>query len=536
MSPRPPALRPIAFAALAIGFGLGALCPAPKSSAGDPAPAKPDESVAFFKTGPIPRLQVDVDDEGMATWKKDPRQWVRCTVRENDKTLYDGVGVKSKGAIGSTRPIDDKPGLTLKFDKFGGDAGFHGLEKGYLNNSVQDETFLNEWLGSEVFRAAGLAAPRISHARVWLNGRDLGLYVLKEGHDKRFLKRNFEDAGGNLYDSGLGQDIDSQIERDEGKGQPDWVDVQDLHAACMDPDPVHSHAAIAAHLDVDRFLTFMALERMLCHWDGYCGNRNNYRLYFHRGKACFVPHGMDQLLGDVKASVFDDPVAIVGIAVMRDTEWHAAYYKRIGELLAVLNPVDRWLKRIDDAASRLKPALGGAQGPQNVGGLKTAFSARVKALQQQAKQPEPEPLALEVGESLKMRAWRPERDEGDVKLALTTIGAERALRWQAGNAPASIGTWHATVYLAPGRYRFEGEFMTDAVAPVGPPATAGVSIHVLRGPRSERLSGTGSWKPLSATFNVGPGARRMEIVLEMRASKGTAHARVGSLKLTRVEG
>ena len=41
---------------------------------------------------------------------------------------------------------------------------------------------------------------------VKLNQRNLGLYVLLEGWDKRFLKQHFKDARGNLYDGGYGNE------------------------------------------------------------------------------------------------------------------------------------------------------------------------------------------------------------------------------------------------------------------------------------------------------------------------------------------
>ncbi len=56
--------------------------------------------------------------------------------------------------------------------------------------SPLDPRFMNELLSGEVFQAAGVPAPRIVHAVVILNGRTLGLYYLKEGHDKGFLKQS----------------------------------------------------------------------------------------------------------------------------------------------------------------------------------------------------------------------------------------------------------------------------------------------------------------------------------------------------------
>ena len=74
-----------------------------------------------------------------------------------------------------------------------------GLTKLMLNNSSQDQTFLSELLATRLFRDAGVPAARVTHSRVTLNGRDLGLYVAIEAMNKRFLKRHFGKATGNLY-------------------------------------------------------------------------------------------------------------------------------------------------------------------------------------------------------------------------------------------------------------------------------------------------------------------------------------------------
>ena len=103
------------------------------------------------------------------------------------RELHLPSGRVTLGEAGSFRPVNDRPALTLNFDKYREKQKFHGLDKLHLNNSVQDGGYLNEHLASVIFNAGGVPAPRISHARVWLNGRDLGFYVLKEGFDSQFL-------------------------------------------------------------------------------------------------------------------------------------------------------------------------------------------------------------------------------------------------------------------------------------------------------------------------------------------------------------
>jgi len=67
------------------------------------------------------------------------------------------VAIHVKGSVGSFRPIDEKPSLTLAFSKFDAKRTFHGTTKIHFNNSVEDPTYLHENLGSLIFSKAGIA-------------------------------------------------------------------------------------------------------------------------------------------------------------------------------------------------------------------------------------------------------------------------------------------------------------------------------------------------------------------------------------------
>src|SRR6185295_2089788 len=148
--------------------------------AGDkPKKQKPDVSEEFFSSGRIPHVKITLDQTNLAALKKDNRKYVKCTVRDGE-TVHSDVGIHLKGAAGSFRGLEDKPALTLNFTKFKSGQRFYGLDKVHLNNSVQDPSYMTELLCGELFRAADVPAARTTHARVEFNGRDLGLFVLKE--------------------------------------------------------------------------------------------------------------------------------------------------------------------------------------------------------------------------------------------------------------------------------------------------------------------------------------------------------------------
>lgn len=515
--------------------------PAPRPAFGAPPwvadPA--DEVGKYFKTGPIPRFKLQLTPAEYDKLAKDPRTYAHAALLEGGKVVFADVGVKLKGSAGSFRPLNEKPGLSVKVDKFKKEQEFHGLTKFTLNNAAQDDTFSDEFLGCEVFRMAGIPTPLVSHARVMINERDLGLYVLKEGYDHRFLKRHFTDSDGDLYDGGFCQDIDSGLEMDVGKDPNDAVDLLELQFACEHADPVQRRKLMLERLDVDEFISFMALERMLCHWDGYCMNRNNYRIYMPKDKhAVFLPHGMDQLLGDTDVSVLDDPAAIVALAVLKDVEWAATYRRRIGELLPLFLVPDKLFKRLDEELARVRPALAGVKDtPNGVSTLKSRFGQRAKDLLEQSKLPAPKAVALEKGASFRLRNWRPVSKDGGAKLAQVNIGGERALRVEAGPKGKSLGAWNARVLLAPGKYRFEASARVDDVTGADGPnkEKGGAGLTVVGALDGTRVDGTGAWKPVRVEFEVIESPRNVELAAELRASKGAVVFKVGSLRIVRVE-
>src|SRR5437763_5800276 len=78
---------------------------------------KADLSDQFFSNGPIPYLRIQIKSTNLAALQRNDRAYVPATVREGD-IVYTDVGIHLKGAAGSKRDLNDKPALTLNFDRF----------------------------------------------------------------------------------------------------------------------------------------------------------------------------------------------------------------------------------------------------------------------------------------------------------------------------------------------------------------------------------------------------------------------------------
>ena len=253
--------------------------------------------------GPVLHWDVQVRRNDLAKLRKSGGPWNRekdedavAIVRAGGQ-VWSNVAVHLKGAAGSFRPVDDLPALTLNFGKLQEGQTCQGHRKLHLNNSVQDAARLDEILASEMFLQSGVPTPRATRALVSLNGRYLGVYVLKGGWDKAFLKQHFGSSKGNFYDPGFLKDLDSDLERDSGEGAADRADLIALRQALKVQDPADRLRQVSRHLDVDRIATLGALQILLDDWDGYLRNRNNYRVYHapDSDRLVLMPHGMDQL-------------------------------------------------------------------------------------------------------------------------------------------------------------------------------------------------------------------------------------------------
>jgi spore coat protein H len=260
---------------------------------------KADEALPgseIFDRPTILNFQVQLVETNLQALRDHPREYTPATVLVNGE-VYRNVGVKLKGAAGSFRHVDDHPAMTLHFSKWSKDQRVFGLRRLHLNNSVQDDSRMNEYLASGLFRSAGVPTPRVAWATVRINERKLGLYVLKEAFETEFLRIYFGSDKGNLYEGGFLRDIDHDPVKESGKGPDDGSDMRALCEAMREKNTTNRWEKLSRLLDVDKFVTYAAISVMLADWDGYPLNRNNYRVYFRPrdGRAVFMPHGMDQL-------------------------------------------------------------------------------------------------------------------------------------------------------------------------------------------------------------------------------------------------
>ena len=538
--------------ALALCLPFSAADAAPGAASAPSPTRKHDASDEFFNSGYIPHIRIEITKSNLNVLRRDEREYVRCTVREGSN-VWEEVGIHKKGAAGSNRDLNDHPALTLNFDKFVDRQKFHGLDKFHLNNSVQDPCLLCEAICAKLFLDAGVPASRVTHAHVEFNGRDLGMYVLKEGFDKTFLKRHFKNPNGNLYDAGFLHDIDAGLERDSGTGDvKNQADLKALAAAAKDPDPATRFSRLEKLLELDRFIDFLALEVMTWHWDGYYMKRNNYRVYHDpdTDKLHFFPHGMDQMFWSPDGLIFPkEHDGLVSRALVDTPEGRIRYRQHMATLLTNVFTAEKLTNHIALLQSRLQPALQriSAEAARNQAAeavkIRNAVLNRIKHLDRQLNQPPPKPIQFDADGIAALTKW-------EVPDTVSALGAKfdrptdsdgrKTLRIVVEKpGERCIGSWRTRVMLDAGRYLLEGRVRTAGVTPIenetGTPKGVGAGLRLSQPsppePRKNQLTGDAGWTKLEYEFTVSAGPDEKVLICELRALQGEAWFDLESLKL-----
>jgi hypothetical protein len=493
----------------------------------------------LFTNGPVLQVQIEIPPDAVKSLHLDPRKFVHATLRENT-LAYKDVALHLKGSVGSFRELDDKPALTLDFDKFDAGQKFHGLRRIHLNNSVEDPSFCNELIGGELFRAAGVPAPRVTHAIVELNGRRLGLYVVKEGFTEDFLACYYDKFSGELYEPGEGHDVNQKLKRNSVKAPAqDPAALETLAAAALENDLSKRSQLLEKSLDVNEFTAFMAMEIMVGHRDGYCLARNNYRVYHdvESGKIVFFPHGMDQLFGNPGVTWQPQMTGLVAKSLMETPDGKARYRATFGTLFTNIFKVSQLKSTVDAVVARLKPALTASEFAavsSEAAHLKERIVLRDLSLKHQLREPDRAPLSFTSGVA-HLEGWK-KVDALDPNSLEQTAAPDKTPALRISAAARSGASWRATALLGPGRYRFEGQVKVTGVKPLPYGKFQGAGLRVTGSVRqSPNVIGDSAWQPLSEPFEVKDETKEIEFVCELRATSGDAWFALDSLKVIQIQ-
>jgi hypothetical protein len=490
---------------------------------------------AIFSAEKLPRFHIEIPESELAKLRFGAMDYVRALVRV-DGASFPEVGLRLKGR-GSFRPVTDKPSLAVKFDAYLPRQSLFGLTKVMLNNASQDSTLLSEYLASTMFCDAGVPAARVTHARVELNGRDLGFYVLAEAMNKTFLRQHFDNPHGTLYE-GYATDVDQTLDLDSGVSG-DQSDRRVLVAAAKLP-PAERWASLAKSLDLDRFVSFLGVSIMSAQHDSYPLNKNNYRLYRDPDTDRFVmlPHGIDGSFSRITMPIEPPRKYVLTGALMELLEGQELYRRRFDEVFTNVFNLARITNRVIQATARLLAAAADETERAARQAAATSMLHRVARRHQNVANQ----LAGRVSSLLEFGPDHRATPAGwEAELATTGMTAERHpfdeaetlyLRVE-GSSRVATGSWRTFVSLSPGAYRFVGRVRVRGISQVTPAGSVGAALRISgAGNGARRLAANDQWTVLEYRFDVRESGDT-QLVCELRASTGEAWFDLQSLQLVK---
>ncbi len=154
----------------------------------------------LFDTSYVHSIDIVMDDWDSFVENCESEEYSSCTV-VIDGESYKNIAIRAKGNTSLSQVANygsDRYSFKLEFDHYSDAATYHGLDKLCLNNIIQDNTYMKDYLCYTMMNCAGVSSPLCSFAYITVNGGDWGLYLAVEAVEDSFLERNY-DSTGNLY-------------------------------------------------------------------------------------------------------------------------------------------------------------------------------------------------------------------------------------------------------------------------------------------------------------------------------------------------
>lgn len=302
----------------------------PGGDAGKVVPEPDDEARALFDSSEVRTFEVSLSEEDLARIDAQPSAelTVPATMRFDGRD-YGAIGIRYKGSAGAfLQPCTDatQPGrgrgvktgkcsIKLDFGFQDDKARFFGLKKLNLHSMGRDPSLMREQLGYGLFREEGIASPRTNYARLMINGKLEGLFLMVEQIDARFTRSRFSEGGdGNLYKEiwplyPTRGPYRKALETNEGDDTN--VDKMLSLAWTLQLSP----QSALDWVDTQYSLRYLAVDRLTVNDDGalhwYCfvpeGNNvgpfNNHNYYWYEaaeaGRLWLIPWDLDGSMGGV---------------------------------------------------------------------------------------------------------------------------------------------------------------------------------------------------------------------------------------------
>ena len=155
----------------------------------------------LFDTSTVHTIDIVMDDWDSFIDTCTNEEYALCSV-VIDNEAYKNVAIRAKGNTSLTQ-VDsygnDRYSFKIEFDHYDSTKSYYGLDKLSLNNIIQDNTYMKDFLTYQMMQKFGVDAPLCSYVNITVNGEDWGLYLAVESIEEAFLERNYGSDYGELY-------------------------------------------------------------------------------------------------------------------------------------------------------------------------------------------------------------------------------------------------------------------------------------------------------------------------------------------------
>ncbi len=163
--------------------------------------AEAEYESTLFNTSKVHSINIAMDDWDEFIEDCTSEEYYDCDI-EIDGEAYSNVAIRGKGNTSLTQVAsygNDRYSFKIEFDHYDSGSTYYGLDKLCLNNIIQDNTYMKDYLVYQMMGSMGVASPLCSYVYITVNGEDWGLYLAVEGAEDSFLQRNYGSSHGELY-------------------------------------------------------------------------------------------------------------------------------------------------------------------------------------------------------------------------------------------------------------------------------------------------------------------------------------------------
>ncbi|MDA3842877.1 MAG: CotH kinase family protein [Candidatus Kapabacteria bacterium] len=219
--------------------------------------------------------------------------YINVSLQFQDATWTD-VRMRIRGDSSRENP---KKSLKMKFDA---EPFSNGRDVINLNAEYTDKSYMHQYMSARLFREAGVPCFESEHARVYINGKFFGLYLMVENIGDDFLKARDLDTKGNLYKAtkdGANLSIYDDIYTLWEKKTNENTDREDLQKLIDDlnsvPDDEY-YAFAKSTFEYDIIVTALTMNMLIANASTYYHNYYMYHDIQGNGKWMMFPWDMDK--------------------------------------------------------------------------------------------------------------------------------------------------------------------------------------------------------------------------------------------------